>query len=95
MLCLQCFNIEAYEEDVDHGYQFQVLGRVEKVQRLFYKLLGRMRRALTWQHLVEEDGRLTVADDLTVRGRFEWDEEIDGELPRTYYGTLHARCFLQ
>jgi len=74
-------SIEAYEEDADTGYRFQVLGRAEEVQKLFHKLLGKMRRALTWQHIVEEDGRLTVTDDLTVRGRFEWDDKTDGELP--------------
>ncbi len=73
--------IEAYEEDADHGYQFQVVGRAEEVKKLFRKLLGKIRRALTWQHLVEEDGSRHVADDLTVRGRFEWDDETDGRLP--------------
>ena len=51
------------------------------VKKLFRKLLGKIRRALTWQHLVEEDGSRHVADDLTVRGRFEWDDETDGRLP--------------
>ena len=73
--------IGAYEEGADPGYRFQVVGEAKEVQKLFGKLLGKMRRALTWQHLVEEDGRLTVADDLKVRGRFEWDDETDGELP--------------
>jgi hypothetical protein len=73
--------IEAYEEDADPGYQFNVLGRFEEVQKLFRKLMGRIQRALTWHPLVEEDGRLTVSDDLTVRGRFVWDDETEGEQP--------------
>jgi hypothetical protein len=40
-----------------------------------------MQRALTWQHIAEEKGSLSVTDDLKVRGRFEWDGETDGELP--------------
>ena len=74
-------SIEAYEEDADPGYQFQVIGRADAIQKLFSKLLAKMRRALTWQHLVVEDGRPMVADDRTVRGRFEWDEERSGEVP--------------
>ena len=40
-----------------------------------------MRRALTRQHLVEHEGVLIVSDDTEVRGRFEWDDDSDGELP--------------
>ena len=64
-------SVEAYEETADPGYRFQVVGETLEVQKLFAKLLGKMRRALTWQHLAEEDGRLKGADDLEVRGRFE------------------------
>jgi len=74
-------SIEAYEERADPGYRFQVHGDAGDVQKLFRKLLGKMRRALTRQHLSEEKGRLRVADDLAVRGRFEWDDETDGQLP--------------
>jgi len=74
-------SIEAYEEDADPGYSFQVHGEAEDVQKLYRKLLGKMRRALTWQHIVKEKGRLALADELTVRGRFEWDDETDGQLP--------------
>ena len=64
-------SIDAYEEAADPGYRFQVVGEAMEVQKLFAKLLGKMRRALTWQHLAEEDGRLKGADDLEVRGRVE------------------------
>jgi len=74
-------SLESYEEDADPGYRFRVHGEAGDVQKLYRKLLGKMRRALTWQHIVEEEGSLSVADDLTVRGRFEWDDETDGELP--------------
>ncbi len=40
-----------------------------------------MRRALTRQYLVKEHDRLGVSDDLTVRGRFELDDETDNEVP--------------
>lgn len=73
--------IEAHEENADPGYQFAVLGRPEEVQGLFHKLRGKIQRALTWQHIVEEDGRLTVCDDLVVRGIFAWDDETEGEQP--------------
>lgn len=74
-------SIEAYEEGADPGYRFKVLGEPEDVQKLFRKLMGKMRRALTRQHLVQENGRLTVADDLIVRGWFDWDDETEGQLP--------------
>jgi hypothetical protein len=73
--------IEAYDENADPGYQFNVLGRHEEVQRLFYKLKGRIQRTLTLHHIVEEDSRLTVSDDLTVRGRIVCDDETAGEQP--------------
>jgi hypothetical protein len=74
-------SIEAYEESADPGYRFQVHGEVEDIQKLHCKLMGKMQRALTWQHIVEEKGNLSVTDYLKVRGRFEWDDETDGELP--------------
>ena len=74
-------SIEAYDESADPGYRFQVHGEAEDVQKLYRKLLGKMQRALTWQHIVEEKGSLSVTDDLKVRGRFEWDDETDGGLP--------------
>jgi len=36
---------------------------------------------VTRHHIVEEDGRLTVCDDLMVRGRFAWDDKTEGEQP--------------
>ena len=72
--------IEAYEEGADHGYRFQVLGAAQDVPKLLPRLVSKMRRALTWRHIVEE-GRRRVGDDSIVRGRFEWDDETDGQLP--------------
>jgi hypothetical protein len=75
-------SIEAYEQDDElTGYQFSVLGPHDKVPKLYRRLLGRMRRALTREHLVEERGRLSVGDELTIRGRITWDEETGGRLP--------------
>ena len=73
--------IEFHEEHADPGYQFAVHGRPEEVQRLFQKLRGKIQRALTWHHIVEEDGRLTVCGDLVVRGGCAWDDETEGEQP--------------
>ncbi len=75
------FQLVTDEEGADPGYRFQVHGEAENVQKLFRKLLSKMRRALTRRHLVEEKGKLEVADDLTVRGRLEWDDETDNEVP--------------
>ncbi|MGQ9617119.1 MAG: DUF7686 domain-containing protein [Spirochaetota bacterium] len=74
-------SINAYEEDADPGYNFRVHGEAEDIQKLYRKLLGKIRRALTWQHIVKEKDSLSVADDLTVRGSLEWDDETDVELP--------------
>lgn len=73
--------VESYENGVDYGYEFQISGNHRDVQELFDRLLGRIRRALTRQHLVEHGGVMTVSDDRAVRGRFAWDDDSDGKLP--------------
>jgi hypothetical protein len=74
--------IEAYEESF-HGYDFEVLGHaLDDPMELFQELVGKMRRTLALKHLlVDEEGRLGIGDEDIVRGRIEWDEKTDGELP--------------
>lgn len=74
-------SIEAYEADCDPGYEFQVLGDPYEAQKLFKKLVGKMKRALSYQHLEKINGRLSISDANVIRGRFDWDEEEDGHVP--------------
>ena len=75
--------IEAYELEVEHGYRFEIGGNPEDVQKLFNKLLGRMRRGLSRKHIeVDESGEMPdMLDEMEARGRIEWDDESDGQLP--------------
>ena len=76
-------SIEAYELDVEHGYRFEIGGNPEEVQKLFNKLLGRMRRGLSRKHIEVDkfEGMPGMLDDMEARGWIEWDDESDGELP--------------
>ena len=76
-------SIEAYELEVEHGYRFEIGGNPEKVQKLFNKLLGKMRRALSRKHIeVDEYGGMPgVLDEMEARGWIEWDDDSDGQLP--------------
>jgi len=62
------------------GYRFQVVGHPDDdVLVLLGRLIEKMRRALSTQHLVEGEYGLQIADR-TVLGRIEWD---DSEVERT------------
>ena len=76
-------SIEAYELDVEHGYRFEIGGQPEEVQKLFNKLLGKMRRALSRKHIEFDEfgGTPGMLDDMVARGRLECDGESDGQLP--------------
>ena len=76
-------SIEAFELEVDSGYRFSIGGNPEEVQKLFNKLLGKMRRALSRKHIeIEEfDGMPGMLDEMEARGRIEWDDDSDGQLP--------------
>ena len=76
-------SIEAYELDVEHGYRFEISGNPEQVQKLFNKLLGKMRRGLSRKHIeVDEfEGMPGMLDEMAARGWIEWDDESGGELP--------------
>lgn len=45
--------------------------------------IGRMRRALSRKHIDTEQfyGSSEVLEDMEARGRIEWDDESDGQLP--------------
>ena len=76
-------SIEAYELEVEHGYRFEIGGNPEKVQKLFNKLLGKMRRALSRKHIeVDEYGGMPgMLDEMEARGWIEWDDGSHGQLP--------------
>ena len=62
------------------GYRFQVVGHPDDdVLALLGRLIEKMRRALSVQHLTEGEYGLQIADR-TVLGRIEWD---DSEVERT------------
>ncbi len=62
------------------GYRFQVVGHPDDdVLVLLGRLIEKMRRALSVQHLTEGEYGLQIADR-TVLGRIEWD---DSEVERT------------
>ena len=63
------------------GYQFQILGDPDQdVLALLGRLVERMRRTLSVNHLVPSEHGLQIADQ-TVRARIEWDETQDGRMP--------------
>ncbi len=75
--------LEAFElEDGDPGgYQFQIVGDPqEDALALLGRMVGKIRRALSTMHI--EEGRLgPQIIGQTVRGRIEWDDSVEGDLP--------------
>ena len=64
------------------GYYFQIIGDPEDdLLVLLGRLIEKMRRALSVQHLKDGDYGLQIADDGVVRARIEWDDAQDGRLP--------------
>ena len=64
------------------GYYFQIIGDPEDdLLVLLGRLIEKMRRALSVQHLRDGDCGLQIADDGVVRARIEWDDAQDGRLP--------------
>jgi len=63
------------------GYQFQILGKPDdEPLSLLGRLIERMRRSLSVEHLVHSEYGMQIADR-TVCGRIEWDESEDGRVP--------------
>lgn len=74
--------LDAFEvrEGNPAGYQFQAVGDPDDdVLVLLGRLIEKIRRALSMQHLTDTEYGLQIADQ-TVRGRIEWD---DSEVERT------------
>jgi len=64
------------------GYQFQIIGDPEDdLLVLLGRLIERMRRALSLKHLTDSEHGPKIADHRVVRGRIEWDDAHDGQLP--------------
>jgi hypothetical protein len=64
------------------GYCFQVIGDPEDdLWVLLGRLVEKMRRSLSVQHLQKDDYGLHIADPGVVRGRIESDRASDGRLP--------------
>ncbi len=63
------------------GYRFQMIGEPEgDLMILFARLVEKIRRGLSVQHLKRADQRWQVADRV-VRGRIGWDEDAEGRAP--------------
>ena len=76
--------IDAFElrNEDPSGYFFQIIGEPEvDLLVLFGRLVEKMRRALSIKHLKAGDFGLQIADGGIVRGRIEWDDAHDSQLP--------------
>lgn len=77
-------SVDAFElrDGEPAGYYFQIIEDPEDdLLVLLGRLIEKMRRALSVQHLKDGDYRLQIADDGVVRGRIESDRAQDGHLP--------------
>jgi hypothetical protein len=64
------------------GYQFQAIGDPEgDLLALLGRLIEKMRRALSIQHVIDGELGLEIADHQVVRGKIGWDEDQDGRVP--------------
>jgi len=64
------------------GYKFGIMGDHDAdVMQLFSQLYARIRKGLSHQHLKHDRRFGRSIKDLTVRGRVQWDDNMDGELP--------------
>jgi DNA-directed RNA polymerase subunit RPC12/RpoP len=73
--------IEAYERlKVDKGgYKFSILGDIDSDPRILHsQLLQRIRKALKQRHLEKNDWDKSFYLSGIVRGRIEYDDELDG-----------------
>ncbi|MBI4876483.1 MAG: hypothetical protein HY822_17750 [Acidobacteria bacterium] len=64
------------------GYQFQIIGDPsDDLMVLLGRLIEKMRRALSTQHIVDREFGLGITDSGVVRGRIECDLCCDPRLP--------------
>lgn len=76
-------SLDAFEVRDGHpaGYQFQVIGDPEDdLLVLLGRLVEKMRRALSVQHVRHGEYGLQIADRV-VRGMIDWDDAQDGRVP--------------
>jgi hypothetical protein len=65
------------------GYQFQIIGDpTDDLLVLLGRLIERIRRALSVNHIVGGALGPQIADHRVVRGLIEWDDAYEGRLPR-------------
>jgi hypothetical protein len=75
--------LDAFElrDESPAGYRFQVVGHPgDDALVLLGRLIEKMRRALSTQHLTDGEYGLQIADR-TVRGRIEWDDSAAERTP--------------
>jgi hypothetical protein len=64
------------------GYRFQAIGKPEgDLLALLGRLIEKMRRALSIQHVKDGELGLEIADHQVVRGTIDWDEASAGRMP--------------
>jgi len=64
------------------GYQFQIIGNPhDDLLILVGKLIEKMRPALSFKHLVNGPHGLQIENYHVVKGRIEWDDAQNGEIP--------------
>jgi len=64
------------------GYQVQIIGEPnDDLLALLGQLIGKIRRALSTKHLVDDEFGLRIADHRVVRGMVESDLDRDGRVP--------------
>jgi len=76
--------LDAFELRDGHwsGHQFQVIGDPEDDPlALLRRLIGKIRRALSIEHVRDGEFGLQIADHNVVRGIVGWDEAQDGRVP--------------
>lgn len=76
--------LEAFElrDGRPGGYQFQVIGDPKAdLPALLARLIDRIRRALSLQHMREGSFGPEIADHGILRGRIGWDDAQDGQIP--------------
>jgi hypothetical protein len=76
--------LDAFEllREYPSGYQFRVTGDPEEDPfALLGRLIEKMRRALSIQHVKEGAFELQIANLETVRGLIHWDDAGDGRAP--------------
>ena len=76
--------LDAFElrEGNPAGYFFQIIGDLGDDQFvLFGRLVEKMRRALSVEHLKRGESGFEISDQRIVRGRIAWDESQGGYLP--------------